>query len=55
VGLIAGVAADAIDYSGAIAIVAGLTAASGVWVALDMPSARTPRKGGRLREQRQPV
>ena len=39
-GLIAGVAADAIDYSGAIALVAGLTAASGLWVALDMPAVR---------------
>jgi len=38
-GLIAGIAADAIDYSGAIALVAALTAASGVWVMLDMPSA----------------
>jgi MFS family permease len=37
-GLIAGVAADAIDYSGAIAIVAGLSAASGLWVAFDMPA-----------------
>jgi MFS family permease len=36
-GLIAGLAADAIDYSGAIAIVAALTAASGVWVLVDMP------------------
>jgi MFS family permease len=42
-GLIAGLAADAIDYSGAIALVAGLTAASGLWVMLDMPGARTPR------------
>ena len=39
-GLIAGVAADAIDYSGAIAIVAGLSAASGLWVAFDLPAAR---------------
>jgi MFS family permease len=39
-GLIAGVAADAIDYSGAIALVAALTAASGLWVALDMPGTR---------------
>jgi len=38
-GLIAGIAADAIDYSGAIAVVAALTAASGAWVMLDMPSA----------------
>jgi MFS family permease len=36
-GLIVGFAADAIDYSGAIAVVAGLTAASGLWVAFDMP------------------
>jgi MFS family permease len=37
-GLIAGLAADALGYSGAIAIVAGLTAASGLWVVLDMPA-----------------
>jgi MFS family permease len=37
-GLIAGFAADAIDYSGAIAVIAGLTAASGVWVLIDMPA-----------------
>jgi MFS family permease len=37
-GLFVGLAADAIDYAGAIAIVAGLTAASGLWVAFDMPS-----------------
>ncbi|MFL5867523.1 MAG: MFS transporter [Thermoleophilaceae bacterium] len=36
-GLIAGVLADAIDFSGAIAVVAGLTALSGAWVALEMP------------------
>jgi MFS family permease len=36
-GLIAGLLADAIDFGGAIAIVAGLTALSGIWVALDMP------------------
>ena len=35
-GLLAGVATDAIGYGGAIGIVAGLTAASGVWVALDL-------------------
>jgi MFS family permease len=39
-GLTAGVAADAIGYGGAIAIVAGLTAASGLAFALD--SARAP-------------
>jgi MFS family permease len=41
-GLIAGVAADAIDYSGAIALVAALTAASGVWALLDMPARPAP-------------
>jgi MFS family permease len=35
-GVLAGVAADAIGYGGAIAIVAALTALSGVWVALDL-------------------
>ena len=38
--LIAGTAADALGYGGAIAIVAGLTALSGLWVLLDMPSRR---------------
>ena len=36
-GLIAGTVADALGYGGAIAIVAGLTAASGLWVIIDMP------------------
>jgi MFS family permease len=36
-GLVAGSLADAIDFSAAIAIVAGLTALSGLWVAADMP------------------
>jgi predicted MFS family arabinose efflux permease len=35
--LIAGATADALGYGGAIAIVAALTAASGLWVAGDMP------------------
>ncbi len=35
--LIAGIVADAVGFSGAIALVAALTAISGVWVALDMP------------------
>jgi MFS family permease len=35
-GLLAGIAADAIGYGGAIALVAGITAASGAWVALDL-------------------
>ena len=36
--LIAGTVADALGYGGAIGIVAGLTAASGVWVLIDMPA-----------------
>jgi MFS family permease len=36
--LIAGTAADALGYGGAIAIVAGLTALSGLWVIHDMPA-----------------
>ena len=37
-GLLAGATADALGYGGAIAIVAGLTAASGLWVAWDLPA-----------------
>jgi MFS family permease len=43
-GLIAGLLADAIDFAAAIALVAGLTAASGLWVALDLPAARPKRR-----------
>ena len=39
-GLIAGTVADAVGYGGAIAVVAGLTAASGLWVLIDMPPRR---------------
>ena len=39
-GLLVGLLADASDASAAIAIVAGLTAASGLWVAVDMPGPR---------------
>jgi MFS family permease len=46
-GLTAGLAADAIDYPGAIALVAALTAASGLWVLVDMPA-----RGTREPEQR---
>jgi len=35
--LVAGVAADAVGYSGAIAVVAALTALSALWVVVDMP------------------
>jgi MFS family permease len=47
-GLLAGIAADALSYSGAISIVAALTAASGLWVAIDLretahrPTTSTP-------------
>ncbi|HYF24869.1 MAG TPA: MFS transporter [Baekduia sp.] len=36
-GLVAGVVADALGYGGAVAVVAALTAASGLWVLRDMP------------------
>jgi MFS family permease len=43
-GLVAGVVADAVGFGGAIAVVAGLTAASGLWVAFDLPgSLRAPQ------------
>ena len=41
-GVIAGVVADAAGYAGAIAIVAALTALSGLWVLIDMPGRRPP-------------
>jgi MFS family permease len=44
-GLIAGVLADAIDFGGAIAVVAGLTALSGIWVAVDLPGGRSSARG----------
>jgi MFS family permease len=37
-GLLAGIGADALGYGGAIAIVAALTLASGLWVLRDMPA-----------------
>jgi MFS family permease len=43
-GLLSGLAADAIGFGGAIAIVAGLTAASGIWVALDLPRQHAPAR-----------
>ena len=39
--LIAGATADALGYGGAISLVAGLTAASGLWVLIDMPASST--------------
>jgi MFS family permease len=41
-GLTAGIAADAVGFGGAIALVAGLTAASGIWVVFDMPTRPVP-------------
>jgi len=38
-GLLAGATADAFGFEGAIAVVAGLTLASGLWVAVDLPRA----------------
>jgi MFS family permease len=54
-GVIAGVVADALGYGGAIAIVAGLTAASGLWVAIDMPHATRPSSRAPRRQRRQPA
>jgi MFS family permease len=42
-GIIAGTVADALGYGGAIACVAALTAASGLWVLIDMPAAGAGR------------
>jgi MFS family permease len=42
--LIAGAGADALGYGGAIAIVAALTAGSGLWVLGDMPNSRVRTK-----------
>jgi MFS family permease len=38
--LVAGVVADAVGFGGAIAVVAGVTAMSGLWVAFDLPVSR---------------
>jgi MFS family permease len=49
-GLLAGVVADSLGYGGAIAIVAGLTAASGLWVAFDLPATVSASRSGRPAE-----
>lgn len=49
-GLVAGVVADAVGFGGAIAIVAALTAASGMWVAFDLPAEQAPRLSDRRRK-----
>jgi MFS family permease len=48
-GVGAGIAADAIGFGGAIAIVAGLTAASGLWVWVDMPARGLHTESGATR------
>jgi MFS family permease len=54
--LIAGVASDALGYGGAIIVVAGLTAASGLWVLGDMPAPPSSRgQGMRLPRRQTPV
>jgi MFS family permease len=51
-GLLAGATADALGYAGAIGLVAGLTAASGLWVLRDMPpSIDTPAERARTLPQ----
>jgi MFS family permease len=45
-GLIACTVADEIGYAGAIGVVAALTAASGVWVAIDLPGRHTTPVAG---------
>ena len=41
-GLAAGLLADAIEFSGTIAVVAALTMLSGIWVAVDLSEGRKP-------------
>jgi MFS family permease len=51
-GLIAGGVADALGYNGAIACVATLTAASGLWVLFDMPPHDRPSASRRSTNER---
>ena len=51
--VVAGVVADALGYGGAITAVAALTAASGLWVLLDMPAGGAEKAGSR-RDRREP-
>jgi MFS family permease len=48
-GVVAGLLADAVGFSGAIAAIAGLTAISGLWVAFDLPTRRRTRRTRRAR------
>jgi MFS family permease len=50
--LIAGTTADALGYGGAIAIIAALTAGSGLWVLVDMPGSARDHDGAPLPGQR---
>jgi MFS family permease len=54
-GLISGVLADALGFGGTIAVVAGLTAASGLWVAFDMPARGARAQAAPHAQQRQAV
>src|SRR5205823_9760565 len=47
-GLIAGVLADSLGFGGAIAVVAGLTAVSGLWVVVDLGTADARSEVGRV-------
>jgi hypothetical protein len=50
--LVAGTAADTLGYGGAIALVAGMTAASGLWVLFDMPAANMALSATGARQSR---
>ena len=43
-GLLAGAAADVVSFEAAIALVAGLTAVSGLWVWLELPLRNVPAR-----------
>jgi MFS family permease len=43
-GVLAGVTADALGYGGAVGVVAAITAASGLWAALELPKVRAPAR-----------
>ena len=55
-GVVAGVVADAVGFGGAIAVVAALTAVSGLWVAFDLPgSLGSPRPASDRRPEVVPM
>jgi MFS family permease len=54
-GLIAGAVSDALGFSGAIAVVAALTAASGLWVAHDLPAPHPTPRSDSARPARSPA